>query len=83
MFERLMLLVVMLLDTTNLGAVTFPVVPGSNTMFPALVTDCSTTLLLLPNANSPIELALTFQLLLVPLLIPLLFERAWLDILTD
>ena len=50
MLERLMLLVVMLLDTTNLGAVTLPVEPGVRTMFPEPLFAWISTLLFAPNA---------------------------------
>ncbi len=45
-----MLLVVILLDTTNLGAVTFPVEPGVRTMFPEPLFAWISTLLFAPNA---------------------------------
>ena len=45
-----MLLVVMLLDTTKLGAVTLPVGLGVRTILPPPLFAWITTLLLLPNA---------------------------------
>jgi hypothetical protein len=61
MLERLMLLVVMLLDTTNLCVETLPVIPVLSRMLPEPPTASIVTLLLLPNAYSPISVPEALQ----------------------